>query len=101
MADLLDQGIMWQPKDGPSLLITDMDTGHLTNLVAWLERRAVLIQFSLAMDLAGFCAGPLGPSGDGASDAAEAAMAELCGPPLPWLRGTPLYRALTAELARR
>lgn len=98
--DLLDQDVIWESKDGKTLLVEQMAPAHIHNLLAWFERRAPAIKsrYDLRFALSG--AEPLGPSGDMTCDAFESACDELWEtPPLVWLNEQPLIKKLR-ELQR-
>lgn len=98
----LNQGDWWQPKPpAKPVRIADMEPEWRYNATRWLLRRAPYFadRYSWGMLASGL--GPLGPSGDAACDAFEAAMAELDREqedPQRWIRGTVLYQALIAGL---
>lgn len=95
-----DQGEWWRTRDDRWLRIADMDETHRYNTAAMLTRRAGHHAFAYALSFAGEVDRHDG--GDMAHDALERISDELneqaARDPEGWLRGTTLYRALTAGL---
>lgn len=92
----LSQGQIWVPKDRPNLPIIDMDPAWRRNAARWLERRAK--HFDLLYSLGeALLASRL--------DLSDLAMDDLLidqerreQDPVAWIRTTPLYQALLADL---
>lgn len=94
------QGEWWRQQSGAWIAIADMTPGHRYNTAAMLMRAAHVHAFRFAWAFDGTVADHDG--GEMAHDALERAAEEIWqqsgDDPQGWLRGTTLYRALTAGL---
>lgn len=96
--ELLDQDMVWETKDGMTLLVEQMTPGHIHNLLAWFERKAPAIKERLAWHL--LLNGPREDSSDAVHDMFEHNMDVFdAQPPLVWLDEKPLIKKLR-ELQR-
>lgn len=93
MTDLY-QDQLWVDREGRHHLIRDMDARYLTNVIDYLDRRALMIKYA---ELSAFIKTIPNDPSDGVSDFVDAALDEFELTPDEWLHGTPLYRALVAE----
>lgn len=96
-----DQGEWWRQKSGTWIRIADMAPGHRYNTAAMLMRAAAVHGYRYATGFSIEAARHDG--GEMAHDSLERIADELWesvrNDPAGWLRGTGLYRALTAGLA--
>jgi hypothetical protein len=94
------QGEWWRTQDGRWLRIAEMSAGHRYNTAAMLMRSAQHHAFRYAWGFGGEVAAHDG--GDMAHESLERledeAYRQAAEDPRGWLRGTALYRALTAGL---
>lgn len=103
--EYLDQDRVWKPDGRPMVAIADMDPEWRYNASRWLERRAARIAsaYSSSVDLrlSVEISSPIGPS-DTVADQLQAdawhEAHERQRDPVGWIRTTPLYRALVADL---
>lgn len=97
------QSIWWRKRDNSWIAIADMSPGHRYNTAAMLMQAAPLHAVRHAMAFA--CDVGAHDGGEMAHDALEGISDELneqaFSDPRAWLRGTTLYRALTAGLKVR
>jgi len=95
-----NQGEWWRTRDGRWLRVVEMEPGHRYNTAAMLMRTAHIQAGRYAWGFAGMVAEHDG--GDMAHESLERALDEIVeqigGDPQGWLRGTVLYKALTAGL---
>lgn len=95
VSQLLDQNIWWVPRGAQPIRLVDMEESHRRNLAAFLRRNAAGYKEREWLHTAALMAGPLGPSGDMAQNAAESELDRLVNvDPLLWLSEKPLLRAL-------
>lgn len=95
LLQLLEQNIWWIPKDSAPIKLVDMADSHRRNLAGFLRRNAAHYKNVELDSMFWSMAGPLGPSGDMAQDAAESTLNELENEdPLEWLGEKPLMQAL-------
>lgn len=105
--DYLDQDEQWMPDGRPMVRVADMDPEWRFNASRWLERNAATIAFKYSLSeriwFAMVCASPIGPN-DNSADAIERDMHDRdearTADPVAWIRTTPLYRALVADLPK-
>lgn len=94
------QGTWWRRVNGSWVRIAEMDPGHRYNTAAMLMRGAPHHAFRYAWGFAGEVTAHDG--GEMAHDALERALDQLTSQairdPREWLKGTALYKALTAGL---
>ena len=95
-----DQGTWWRTKDDRWLRIADMDETHRYNTAAMLMRNVRHHAFAYSLGWAQIAGGHDG--GDMAHESLERISDEISEQtvrdPQEWLRGTTLYKALTAGL---
>jgi hypothetical protein len=89
----------WTTREGDVLQIREMETQHILNCLAMLERTAALRKRRAELEMT---LSPFQPQGDMATDAFNYEFDELLSTqPLKWARRQPQYRALLKELIRR
>lgn len=100
MYTLLDQDEFWEPAVGGPVRLEDMAPRHKRNTLALLERRARSLRCAYDMTTVQYLLGPLGPSGDAACDAVDAALeAEWAMGDLEWLHSRKLVKRLVVLIA--
>ena len=90
------QGTWWQPKEGPPILIRDMDPSYRANCLKFMERRAHRVAevfTSLALITA-----VADEASDHVMDALYGDAERIMDAPLTWMKDTPLYRAMAKDL---
>jgi hypothetical protein len=90
------QGEWWQRKTGEWTRIADMSPGHRYNTAAMLMRNAARHAFAYAWGMS--IEADAHDGGDMAQDALDRLAEDAITDPQGWLRGTTLYKALTAGL---
>jgi hypothetical protein len=79
-----------------------MDDRHISNVIAWLRRRAFRLHEDAIATTMRWMSGPFGPGGDMAVEAADLAFEELIATrPRDWLEETSVMRGLKGELLLR
>lgn len=95
----------WTDREGIAHEIATMPKSYASNVINFLERRAVSIAWSDSLAVLRMMDGPLGPSGDAACDGVErefrAAQDLKDQSAVLWLRDTPLHKALQDRLSGR
>lgn len=95
---LLDQDVWWLTKDKRAIQVADMETGHIRNLIGFLQRRADQLKQRYELSI---IRGPQ-PSGDAATDCFDDAMSHLFDQPADkWIEEFPLMQKLHATLSER
>lgn len=96
--DLLGQTEVWL-RDGELVPLTELTTGHLSNLGRWLMAHAEILKESEVRSL--YSAGNF-MSGEMALDSIDHEIAILEEKdPEEWMREQPLHEAIEAELEKR
>lgn len=92
----LGQGTTWIPASGQPVAIRDMDPSWRLNAARWLLRRAGVLALRENYAILRMLDGAQVPDDVDASAFEE--FDRRMGDPAAWLRTTPLYRALVADL---
>jgi len=96
--ETLYQGTNWVTNEGDRLLISDMNTRHLKNVLGWIWRNRESLKMSAESSMA---FGPK-PTAEAASDAFDMAFEELLNESAnSWVRGLPVCKAMADELEKR
>lgn len=96
---MLDQPDVWLTSEGAWVSVDEMDSGHVSNLVRWMERHAEGLRWRWLLSVS---CGPLSARGDMAVDAQDRWLDEETErPALAWLADRRLYAALRKKLAER
>jgi hypothetical protein len=89
----------WTTADGTEMALGEMAQSHIENVIAFLRRRAEVFKRRAENRMWRDLEGPFAPGGDVACDAFDEELAQLIrAPSVEWIDGTPIVRALKAEL---
>jgi len=94
--DVLHQDKVWINRDGETVLLAEMELSYRANLLRFLRRRAVGLEWRDALAMLG---SPLGaPRGEAACDAVDNMLDERVEDPAAWLESTALVTWLRESL---
>lgn len=91
---LNDQSKWWRGKDGRYIKVKDMHPKHRANAARMMERNARSIAVSHGAAITRHCADAPDEVWESATREQDEALVD----PLKWIRETPIYRALTADV---
>jgi hypothetical protein len=98
---LLEQRTWWRPRDADPIRLVDMEPSHRHHLLGFLRRNAARYKSAAEWNMFGMMSGPMGPSGDMATDAVEGIMDELIDQrPEVWIDQQPLAKRLCKLIKR-
>lgn len=80
----------WRDSAGQWHKIAEMNVGHVTNVLAFLLRRADIYAMRYTWSMYSYAA----DASDAAADAIEMEISAIERDPKAWIKSTPLYRAL-------
>jgi hypothetical protein len=93
---LSNQGKWWRSKDGRYIKVKDMHPAHRANAARMLERNAQYLADVYSCALTAHCYDAPDDVFDSAAHEGDQASSE----PIKWIRGTAIYRALTADVVK-
>jgi hypothetical protein len=97
-SSLLYQDEVWLDGSGMLLLVSEMRTGHVLNLLGWMLRNATSLQARAHLM---FFVSSGGSHGEAAQDALDSMSAEFDLPAEVWIRRLPLFQAAARLCAER
>lgn len=95
----LDQDEIWTDKEGNQHRIDEMSVRYKANVVAFLERRAVSMEFNYSLGEARFIGGMAMHAQELAEDACGDEWERRMDDPVAWLRSTRLMKRLIDDVA--
>lgn len=88
------ENLLWKQRDGTQIRVGDMTPLHAFHAWRMMIRGLKRYSFGLVLDMLASAAGPFGPSGDGACDAFDSAVAEFERLPLTHAEREDIVKAL-------
>lgn len=99
LTDLLEQDRVWVNRDGDTLMLADIDADYLSNIIAFIERRAPdYVLYCMEEATAPWAGAQYDDELRGYFDEVRKWIGIN---PVSWVRAKPLHRALTRHLERR